>query len=201
MAYTQTVGSMSQYTQIIGVVQTTQSIHNEVESAASKQEAQTSQSSEANAIMQAASIKDNNHSIKVDSNMKEDLQMLQLAAIIESGQRASANGYTKPVGGYTKQVGYTKPVGGYTAPIGTLDTKSESDAALEAGAIQTGDSISRPSKPNQPFTHGPQQEVTQDQPQEKKTLLDRIKANPIVFAVIAALLAFIGYRVYKAKKG
>ena len=199
MAYTQTVGSMSQYTQIVGVVQTTQSIHNEVESAASKQEAQTSQSSEANAIMQAASIKDNNHSTKVDSNMKEDLQMLQLAAIIESGQRASANGYTNTVG-YTKPVGYTNPVGGGYAPlIGTTSTELETEAALEAGLLQ------EPAKEripiNQPFTHSPQQPVIQDQPQGKKTLLDRIKANPVVFAVVAAILAFIGYRVYKAKKG
>lgn len=199
MAYTQTVGSMSQYTQIIGVVQTTQSIHNEVESAASKQEAQTSQSSEANAIMQAASIKDNNHSTKVDSNMKEDLQMLQLAAIIESGQRASANGYTNTVG-YTKPVGYTNPVGGGYAPlIGTTSTELETEAALEAGLLQEPAKERTPI--NQPFTHSPQQPVIQDQPQGKKTLLDRIKANPIVFAVVAAILAFIGYRVYKAKKG
>lgn len=199
MAYTQTVGSMSQYTQIIGVVQTTQSIHNEVESAASKQEAQTSQSSEANAIMQAASIKDNNHSTKVDSNMKEDLQMLQLAAIIESGQRASANGYTNIVG-YTKPVGYTNPVGGGYAPlIGTTSTELETEAALEAGLLQEPAKERTPI--NQPFTHSPQQPVIQDQPQGKKTLLDRIKANPVVFAVVAAILAFIGYRVYKAKKG
>lgn len=199
MAYTQTVGSMSQYTQIIGVVQTTQSIHNEVESAASKQEAQTSQSSEANAIMQAASIKDNNHSTKVDSNMKEDLQMLQLAAIIESGQRASANGYTNIVG-YTKPVGYTNPVGGgYTPLIGTTSTELETEAALEAGLLQEPAKERTPI--NQPFTHSPQQPVIQDQPQGKKTLLDRIKANPVVFAVVAAILAFIGYRVYKAKKG
>ena len=199
MAYIQTVGSMSQYTQIIGVVQTTQSIHNEVESAASKQEAQTSQSSEANAIMQAASIKDNNHSTKIDSNMKEDLQMLQLAAIIESGQRASANGYTNTVG-YTKPVGYTNPVGGGYAPlIGTTSTELETEAALEAGLLQEPAKERTPI--NQPFTHGPQQPVIQDQPQGKKTLLDRIKANPVVFAVVAAILAFIGYRVYKAKKG
>lgn len=199
MAYTQTVGSMSQYTQIIGVVQTTQSIHNEVESAASKQEAQTSQSSEANAIMQAASIKDNNHSTKVDSNMKEDLQMLQLAAIIESGQRASANGYTNTVG-YTKPVGYTNPVGGGYAPlIGTTSTELETEAALEAGLLQ--EPVKERTPINQPFTHSPQQPVIQDQPQGKKTLLDRIKANPVVFAVVAAILAFIGYRVYKAKKG
>lgn len=199
MAYTQTVGSMSQYTQIIGVVQTTQSIHNEVESAASKQEAQTSQSSEANAIMQAASIKDNNHSTKVDSNMKEDLQMLQLAAIIESGQRASANGYTNTVG-YTKPVGYTNPVGGGYAPlIGTTSTELETEAALEAGLLQEPAKERTPI--NQPFTHSPQQPVIQDQPQGKKSLLDRIKAYPVVFAVVAAILAFIGYRVYKAKKG
>ena len=199
MAYTQTVGSMSQYTQIIGVVQTTQSIHNKVESAASKQEAQNSQSSEANAIMQAASIKDNNHSVKVDSNMKEDLQMLQLAAIIESGQRASANGYTNTVG-YTKPVGYTNPVGGGYAPlIGTTSTELETEAALEAGLLQEPAKERTPI--NQPFTHSPQQPVIQDQPQGKKTLLDRIKANPVVFAVVAAILAFIGYRVYKAKKG
>lgn len=199
MAYTQTVGSMSQYTQIVGVVQTTQSIHNEVESATSKQEAQTSQYSEVNAIMQAASIKDNNHSIKVDSNMKEDLQLLQLAAIIESGQRASANGYTNTVG-YTKQVGYTNPVGGGYAPlIGTTSTELETEAALEAGLLQEPAKERTPI--NQPFTHSPQQPVIQDQPQGKKTLLDRIKANPVVFAVVAAILAFIGYRVYKAKKG
>ena len=199
MAYTQTVGSMSQYTQIVGVVQTTQSIHNEVESATSKQEAQTSQYSEVNAIMQAASIKDNNHSIKVDSNMKEDLQMLQLAAIIESGQRASANGYTNTVG-YTKQVGYTNPVGGGYAPlIGTTSTELETEAALEAGLLQEPAKERTPI--NQPFTHSPQQPVIQDQPQGKKTLLDRIKANPVVFAVVAAILAFIGYRVYKAKRG
>lgn len=199
MAYTQTVGSMSQYTQIVGVVQTTQSIHNEVESATSKQEAQTSQYSEVNAIMQAASIKDNNHSIKVDSNMKEDLQMLQLAAIIESGQRASANGYTNTVG-YTKQVGYTNPVGGGYAPlIGTTSTELETEAALEAGLLQEPAKERTPI--NQPFTHSPQQPVIQDQPQGKKTLLDRIKANPVIFAVVAAILAFIGYRVYKAKKG
>ena len=199
MAYTQTVGSMSQYTQIVGVVQTTQSIHNEVESATSKQEAQTSQYSEVNAIMQAASIKDNNHSIKVDSNMKEDLQMLQLAAIIESGQRASANGYTNTVG-YTKQVGYTNPVGGGYAPlIGTTSTELETEAALEAGLLQEPAKARTPI--NQPITHSPQQPVIQDQPQGKKTLLDRIKANPVVFAVVAAILAFIGYRVYKAKKG
>lgn len=199
MAYTQTVGSMSQYTQIIGVVQTTQSIHNKVESAASKQEAQNSQSSEANAIMQAASIKDNNHSVKVDSNMKEDLQMLQLAAIIESGQRASANGYTNTVG-YTKPVGYTNPVGGGYAPlIGTMSTELETEAALEAGLLQEPAKERTPI--NQPFTHSPQQPVIQDQPQGKKSLLDRIKANPVVFAVVAAILAFIGYRVYKAKKG
>ena len=199
MAYKQTVGSTSQYTQIVGVVQTTQSIHNKVESATSKQEAQTSQYSEANAIMQAASIKDNNHSIKVDSNMKEDLQMLQLAAIIESGQRASANGYTNTVG-YTKQVGYTNPVGdGYAPLIGTTSTELETEAALEAGLLQEPAKERTPI--NQPFTHGPQQPVIQDQPQGKKTLLDRIKANPVVFAVVAAILVFIGYRVYKAKKG
>ena len=199
MAYTQTVGSTSQYTQIVGVVQTTQSIHNKVESATSKQEAQTSQYSEANAIMQAASIKDNNHSIKVDSNMKEDLQMLQLAAIIESGHRASANGYTNTVG-YTKQVGYTNPVGdGYAPLIGTTSTELETEAALEAGLLQEPAKERTPI--NQPFTHSPQQPVIQDQPQGKKTLLDRIKANPVVFAVVAAILAFIGYRVYKAKKG
>ena len=197
--YTKTIGSMSQYTQIIGVVQTTQSIHNKVESAASKQEAQTSQSSEANAIMQAVAIKDNNHLTKVNSNMTEDLQMLQLAAIIESGQRASANGYTKPVGGYTKPVGNTKPVGGYAAPIGDMTAKSESEAALEAGLLQEPAKERTPI--NQPFTHSPQQPVLQDQPKGKKTLLDRIKTNPVLFAVVAAILAFIGYRVCKVKKG
>ena len=75
----------------------------------------------------------------------------------------------------------------------------ETEAALEAGLLQEPAKERTPI--NQPFTHSPQQPVIQDQPQGKKTLLDRIKANPVVFAVVAAILAFIGYRVYKAKKG
>ena len=80
-----------------------------------------------------------------------------------------------------------------------LDEDTVMEAALEAGLLQEPAKERTPI--NQPFTHSPQQPVIQDQPQGKKTLLDRIKANPVVFAVVAAILAFIGYRVYKAKKG
>ena len=63
------------------------------------------------------------------------MAMLRAAALIDKGQRANADGYTRVVG-YTSQVGYTKPVGYtnviYAAPIGDLATKSAEEAALES---------------------------------------------------------------------
>ena len=110
---------------------------------------------------------------------------------IENGSKASTDGYTKPVG-YTSTVGYS-------APIGSIETKSEDEAALQAAAIQQ-QIIGMP--PVKPETEQPAGSPAREEGlTRKKSLLDRIKEKPLVYAVIAAVLAFIGYSVYKSKKG
>lgn len=142
---------------------------------------------ETEAALEAAYI---NSTIKTQPNMTEEL-MLQLAAKIENGSKVSTDGYTKPVG-YTSTVGYS-------APIGSIETKSEDEAALQAAAIQQQIIGMPPVKPEteQPAGLSAREEGLT----RKKSLLDRIKEKPLVYAVIAAVLAFIGYSVYKSKKG
>ena len=150
------------------------------------------QRTESQAVLETAYIKENTSFNNLSTNkMTDDLQMLHLAAIIENGSKASANGYTKPVG-------YTNPVG-YSAPIGSMDTIIESEAALEAGLIN--------SMPT-PKTTTPedkdvevQAKVPASRTELKKSLLDRIKEKPMVYTVIVAVLALVGYGVYKSKKG
>ena len=142
---------------------------------------------ETEAALEAAYI---NSTIKTQPNMTEEL-MLQLAAKIENGSKVSTDGYTKPVG-YTSIVGYS-------APIGSIETKSEDEAALQAAAIQQ-QIIGMP--PVNPETEQPAGSPAREEGlTRKKSLLDRIKEKPLVYAVIAAVLAFIGYSVYKSKKG
>lgn len=142
---------------------------------------------ETEAALEAAYI---NSTIKTQPNMTEEL-MLQLAAKIENGSKVSADGYTKPVG-YTSTVGYS-------APIGSIETKSEDEAALQAAAIQQ-QIVGMP--PVKPETEQPAGSPAREEGlTRKKSLLDRIKEKPLVYAVIAAVLAFIGYSVYKSKKG
>lgn len=142
---------------------------------------------EIEAALEAAYI---NSTIKTQPNMTEEL-MLQLAAKIENGSKVSTDGYTKPVG-YTSTVGYS-------APIGSIETKSEDEAALQAAIIQPK-IIGMP--PVKPETEQPEGSPAREEGlTRKKSLLDRIKEKPLVYAVIAAVLAFIGYSVYKSKKG
>lgn len=142
---------------------------------------------ETEAALEAAYI---NSTIKTQPNMTDEL-MLQLAAKIENGSKVSTDGYTKPVG-YTSTVGYS-------APIGSIETKSEDEAALQAAAIQQ-QIIGMP--PVKPETEQPAGSPAREEGlTRKKSLLDRIKEKPLVYAVIAAVLAFIGYSVYKSKKG
>lgn len=142
---------------------------------------------ETEAALEAAYI---NSTIKTQPNMTEEL-MLQLAAKIENGSKVSTDGYTKPVG-YTSTVGYS-------APIGSIETKSEDEAALQAAAIQQ-QIVGMP--PVKPETEQPAGSPAREEGlTRKKSLLDRIKEKPLVYAVIAAVLAFIGYSVYKSKKG
>lgn len=142
---------------------------------------------ETEAALEAAYI---NSTIETQPNMTEEL-MLQLAAKIENGSKVPTDGYTKPVG-YTSTVGYS-------APIGSIDTKSEDEAALQAAAIQQ-QIIGMP--PVKPETEQPAGSPAREEGlTRKKSLLDRIKEKPLVYAVIAAVLAFIGYSVYKSKKG
>lgn len=142
---------------------------------------------ETEAALEAAYI---NSTIKTQPNMTEEL-MLQLAAKIENGSKVSTDGYTK-------QVGYTSTVG-YSAPIGSIETKSEDEAALQAAAIQQ-QIIGMP--PVKPETEQPAGSPAREEGlTRKKSLLDRIKEKPLVYVVIAAVLAFIGYSVYKSKKG
>ena len=142
---------------------------------------------ETEAALEAAYI---NSTIKTQPNMTDEL-MLQLAAKIENGSKVSTDGYTKPVG-YTSTVGYS-------APIGSIETKSEDEAALQAAAIQQ-QIVGMP--PVKPETEQPAGSPAREEGlTRKKSLLDRIKEKPLVYAVIAAVLAFIGYSVYKSKKG
>ena len=142
---------------------------------------------EIEAALEAAYI---NSTIKTQPNMTDEL-MLQLAAKIENGSKVSVDGYTKPVG-YTSTVGYS-------APIGSIETKSEDEAALQAAAIQQ-QIIGMP--PVKPETEQPAGSPAREEGlTRKKSILDRIKEKPLVYAVIAAVLAFIGYSVYKSKKG
>lgn len=142
---------------------------------------------ETEAALEAAYI---NSTIKTQPNMTEEL-MLQLAAKIENGSKVSTDGYTK-------QVGYTSTVG-YSAPIGSIETKSEDEAALQAAAIQQ-QIIGMP--PVKPETEQPAGSPAREEGlTRKKSLLDRIKEKPLVYVVIAAVLAFIGYSVYNSKKG
>ena len=142
---------------------------------------------ETEAALEAAYI---NSTIKTQPNMTEEL-MLQLAAKIENGSKVSTDGYTNPVG-YTSTVGYS-------APIGSIETKSEDEAALQAAAIQQ-QIIGMP--PVKPETEQPAGSPAREEGlTRKKSILDRIKEKPLVYVVIAAVLAFIGYSVYKSKKG
>lgn len=142
---------------------------------------------ETEAALEAAYI---NSTIKTQPNMTDEL-MLQLAAKIENGSKVSTDGYTNPVG-YTSTVGYS-------APIGSIETKSEDEAALQAAAIQQ-QIIGMP--PVKPETEQPAGSPAREEGlTRKKSILDRIKEKPLVYVVIAAVLAFIGYSVYKSKKG
>lgn len=142
---------------------------------------------EIEAALEAAYI---NSTIKTQPNMTDEL-MLQLAAKIENGSKVSVDGYTKPVG-YTSTVGYS-------APIGSTETKSEDEAALQAAAIQQQANV-MPTL--MPVTEQPAGSLAREEGlTRKKSLLDRIKEKSLVYAVIAAVLAFIGYSVYKSKKG
>ena len=143
---------------------------------------------ETEAALEAAYI---NSTIKTHPNMTEEL-MLQLAAKIENGSKVSTDGYTKPVG-YTSTVGYS-------APIGSIETKSEDEAALQAAAVIQQQVNGMPTV--MPETEQPAGSPAREEGlTRKKSLLDRIKEKPLVYAVIAAVLAFIGYSVYKSKKG
>ena len=143
---------------------------------------------ETEAALEAAYI---NSTIKTQPNMTEEL-MLQLAAKIENGSKVSTDGYTK-------QVGYTSTVG-YSAPIGSIETKSEDEAALQAAAVIQQQVNGMPTV--MPETEQPAGSPAREEGlTRKKSLLDRIKEKPLVYAVIAAVLAFIGYSVYKSKKG
>lgn len=142
---------------------------------------------ETEAALEAAYI---NSTIKTQPNMTEEL-MLQLAAKIENGSKVSTDGYTKPVG-YTSTVGYS-------APIGSIETKSEDEAALQAAAIQQQINGMPPVKPETEQPAG--SPAREEGLTRKKSLWDCIKEKPLVYAVIAAVLAFIGYSVYKSKKG
>lgn len=143
---------------------------------------------EIEAALEAAYI---NSTIKTQPNMTEEL-MLQLAAKIENGSKVSTDGYTKPVG-YTSTVGYS-------APIGSIETKSEDEAALQAAAVIQQQVNGMPTV--MPETEQPAGSPAREEGlTRKKSLLDRIKEKPLVYAVIAAVLAFIGYSVYKSKKG
>lgn len=143
---------------------------------------------ETEAALEAAYI---NSTIKTQPNMTEEL-MLQLAAKIENGSKVSTDGYTK-------LVGYTSTVG-YSAPIGSIETKSEDEAALQAAAVIQQQVNGMPTV--MPETEQPAGSPAREEGlTRKKSLLDRIKEKPLVYAVIAAVLAFIGYSVYKSKKG
>lgn len=143
---------------------------------------------ETEAALEAAYI---NSTIKTQPNMTEEL-MLQLAAKIENGSKVSAGGYTNPVG-YTSTVGYS-------APIGSIETKSEDEAVLQAAAVIQQRVNGMPTV--MPETEQPAGSPAREEGlTRKKSLLDRIKEKPLVYAVIAAVLAFIGYSVYKSKKG
>lgn len=142
---------------------------------------------ETEAALEAAYI---NSTIKTQPNMTEKL-MLQLAAKIENGSKVSTDGYTKPVG-YTSTVGYS-------APIGSVETKSKEEAALQAATILRQINGMPPVKPETEQPAG--SPAREEDLTRKKSLLDRIKEKPLVYAVIAAVLAFIGYSVYKSKKG
>ena len=171
--YTTTVGStQAGYTQPIGSI--------------SGGSAPTKKT-EIEAALEAAYI---NSTIKTQPNMTDEL-MLQLAAKIENGSKVSVDGYTKPVG-YTSTVGYS-------APIGSTETKSEDEAALQAAAIQQQINGMPPVKPDTEQPAG--SPAREEGLTREKSLLDRIKEKPLVYAVIAAVLAFIGYSVYKSKKG
>lgn len=137
--------------------------------------------------------------------MTEEMAMLRAAALIDKGQRANADGYAKPVGYtkpvYTKQVGYT-----YAAPIGNLSTKSQEEVVLENALNALEDytprncvSYSSTSKSTSytgdTFTPGTREH------EAKKSFIDRIKENPVMYGLIAAFLAFITFGIYKSKKG
>jgi hypothetical protein len=129
--------------------------------------------------------------------MKEELKMLRLAQMIENGTKV-------PADGYTKQVGYTKPVG-YSAPIGNMNTKSESEAALEAAAlVDKGNPTEKQSEQPTPTVEVQEivrQEVRSQpiQPVGNKSFIDRVKEKPAVYAVIIAVLAFFGYKIFTKK--
>lgn len=172
--YTTTIGStQAGYTQPIGSMA--------IESTPTKK-------TESEAALEAAYI---NQLIKTQTIMTDQL-MLHLTAAIENGSKVSTDGYTKPLG-YTSTIGYS-------APIGNTETKSENEAALQAAAIQQ-QIIGMP--PVCPTNEQTPVESPADESdlQQKKSLLDRIKEKPLVYAVIVAALAFIGYSVYKFKKG
>lgn len=172
--YTTTIGStQAGYTQPIGSISGGSAL---------------TKKTETEAALEAAYI---NSTIKTQPNMTEEL-MLQLAAKIENGSKVSADGYTNPVG-YTSTVGYS-------APIGSIETKSEDEAALQAAAVIQQQVNGMPTV--MPETEQPAGSPAREEGlTRKKSLLDRIKEKPLVYAVIAAVLAFIGYSVYKSKKG
>ena len=141
--------------------------------------------------------------------MTDELQLMHLAAIIENGERANADGYTRPVG-------YTSPIKAYTAPIGNLDAKkSAEEASLEAAMLAENAGNSGDDIPAARATAAAAQEEADDdapvavaevlQPEapkeEKQSLVDKIKGKPLFFGAVAAFIAYIIYAIVKARKG
>lgn len=146
--------------------------------------------------------------------MTDEMQVLRLAAIIENGGRANADGYTKQVG-YTSTIGGTKTQSkGYSAPIGNMDTKSDEEVALETASMIDSEEPTikkkEVEKPVKNFTPEPDSEAQADEEEQevkdeptstkKKTLLDRIKEKPVVFAIIGVVLAVLTFGLFKSEK-
>ena len=121
--------------------------------------------------------------------MDEELLLLKLQSTIENGKKAPADGYTKPVGNYT-------------VPLGELDGKDEEQQILERAAEPAPANITNRKRTPPTVVNDPDNEPDDDPENKSKenVFIKRIKENPFIFAIIAAILAFFGYSYFKSKQ-
>lgn len=170
----------------------------------------TSTEKESQAVLNSAFLLQNQ-----SSNQTTDKLLLNLAEVTNGG----LNIHKVPIATETKSAGeettletaaIQKQVIGMPPVKPTREdtptaSQAENEAALDAAqwTEQLKEGLKNPNTGITGHLNTGRTEQEQESPKtkQKKSLLDRIKEKPFVYVVIAVILVFIGYKLYKSKNG